>query len=86
MGFCPIERNPVRAGIVREAWGYEWSSARYHVCIRKKDGLVDSVEMLEGVGDWKEFLQSDPSEIETLHEKVRTGRPRGDDEYVHEAE
>ncbi len=25
-----IERNPVRAGMVKQAWQYEWSSARHH--------------------------------------------------------
>jgi putative transposase len=28
-----VERNPVRAKIVKSAWDYEWSSAAYHVGI-----------------------------------------------------
>ena len=26
-----VERNPVRAGLAKEAWQYAWSSAAYHV-------------------------------------------------------
>ena len=81
-----IERNPVRAGLVKEAWDYEWSSARYHVGHRKKDSLVTDVEMLGGIADWKEFLQGDPPEIAILRKKVRTGRPCGSDVFVREAE
>jgi REP-associated tyrosine transposase len=31
-----VERNPVRAKMVAQAWQYEWSSARYHVGVEEK--------------------------------------------------
>jgi hypothetical protein len=35
-----VLRNPVRAGIVRLPWRYEWSSAAFHVGEKKTDPLV----------------------------------------------
>ena len=35
-----VERNPVRAGLVVEAWGYRWSSAGHYVA-GVEDGLTD---------------------------------------------
>jgi hypothetical protein len=58
-----IERNPVRAGIVRDAWEYPWSSAAYHTGKAARDRLVESDDMLrELVGDWKSYLQEDDQE------------------------
>jgi putative transposase len=34
------ELNPVRAGIVRKAWAYQWSSASFHTGRRKMDPVV----------------------------------------------
>lgn len=81
-----VERNPVRAGLVKEPWEYEWSSAKYRVGIRKKDRLVDDVELLGVVENWEEFLGRDPLEIELLRKKVRTGRPYGSEEFIHKVE
>lgn len=36
-----IERNPVRAGLVKQAWEYRWSSARHYVR-GEEDGLTDT--------------------------------------------
>lgn len=35
-----IERNPVRAGLVKKAWDYKWSSAGFYVKGRQ-DGVTD---------------------------------------------
>lgn len=42
-----IERNPVRAGIVRYAWEYSWSSAAYHAGKTDQDRIVESDDMLK---------------------------------------
>ena len=34
-----VELNPVRAGIVKKAWAYPWSSASFHTGWRKTDPL-----------------------------------------------
>ena len=36
-----VELNPVRAGIVRRAWHYPWSSAAGHCGVRDDDPVVD---------------------------------------------
>ena len=40
-----VERNPVRAGMVVEAWAYRWSSAAHYVK-GMEDGLTDQNEYL----------------------------------------
>jgi putative transposase len=53
-----VERNPVRAGVVKMAWEYGWSSAGYHVGRRKTDPLVRAAEELAGIRDWRELLRA----------------------------
>ena len=36
-----VERNPVRARVVRRAWRYPWSSAAAHVGETRSDDLID---------------------------------------------
>ena len=77
-----VERNPVRAQMVTEAWQYEWSSARYHVGKIHKDKLVEGTEWIERGNGWKEFLSIDPEEIEFMRKQFRTGRPCGDEKFM----
>jgi putative transposase len=81
-----VERNPVRAGLVQRAWEYGWSSARYHVGRRKTDPILCDAEELEGIGNWRELLRSDPAELSLLRERSRTGRPCGSEEFIRRAE
>jgi len=81
-----VARNPVRVGLAKEAWDYRWSSAAYHVGLRKSDPLVKGHELLDMVSDWKALFRRDPEEMALLREKVRTGRPCGDAEFVARAE
>jgi putative transposase len=46
-----IERNPVRAGIVDDAWDYEWSSAAAYV-LGSSDGLTD-LDVYIGADRWQ---------------------------------
>ena len=56
-------KTPVRAGIVRDAWEYSWSSAAYHAGKTDQDRLVESDDMLrELIGDWKSYLRDDDQE------------------------
>ena len=81
-----VERNPVRAGLVHRAWEYGWSSARYHVGLRKTDPILSDAEELAGIRDWRELLSSDPAELATLRQMSRTGRPCGSGEFIRWAE
>lgn len=81
-----ILRNPVRAGLVREATAYRWSSTRWSLGLVKTDPLVDDLGPLSDIADWGDLLRSDPTQIDTLREHTRSGRPCGDDDFVFSAE
>ena len=78
-----VERNPVRARLVRQAWGYEWSSAAAHT------GEADASELLDLAawqrqwkpGRWRKALQArDDEEVAGLiRASTHTGRPLATD-------
>jgi len=83
-----VEMNPVRAGLAREAWDYEWSSASAHINGRD-DGLVEVSGLREVIGsDWKEFLSAGlkDDELDVLRLHGRTGRPLGTESFVRKLE
>lgn len=79
-----IEQNPVRAGLVKRAEAYRWSSAAAH-CGLRQDPLV-SAALPEGVTPraWRTRLNQPLGEvdIEQLTSRTRAGLPCGDDDYV----
>lgn len=78
-----IELNPVRAGMVRYAWEYQWSSARFHMGIIETDPLVKDQTLLGLVVDWEDFLfMEDIASSDRLRLATRTGRPTGGEEFV----
>lgn len=78
-----IERNPVRAGLVKNAEEYIWSSARAHV-YRIRDPLVSENPPNFHIADWVEFLRQrdEPSAIRAIGHHARTGRPLGDEVFL----
>lgn len=79
-----IETNPVRAGQVRCAWDYEWSSARHH-CLAGPDPLLNEPDWLkEKLGtDYKEYLSGDAGTVsEEIRQATATGRPLGSASFV----
>ncbi len=78
------ERNPVRAGIVEQAWDYSWSSARRHCgWLSAHDLLSGSLEKNVPGGDWQVFLQNeDDPGVAVLRKNTRTGRPCGTAEFI----
>jgi len=80
-----VERNPVRAGLVRRAEDYPWSSAPAH-CERRFDAILAPTRPFPGVMErWAEWLRDeheDAGEIETLRRNSRTGRPTGSAGFV----
>lgn len=80
-----VERNPVRAGIVRRPWDYRWSSARWHVGEVHTDPLIHGDECLRGlISDWKEYLRSteDEQEVRSIELETPLSRPLGDERFV----
>lgn len=82
-----IERNPVRAGIVKNAWDYSWSSAKAHV-YRQKDSLLEDNFVLSEINNWKSYLLEEEEQALTrlLKLHANTGRPLGDNNFIKQIE
>ncbi len=78
-----IERNPVRAKIVENAWDYPWSSARAHV-FKQKDPLLDDNFLDSQIIDWKLFLSEEDRQanVNLFKVHINTGRPLGDSQFI----
>jgi putative transposase len=82
-----IELNPVRAGLVKNAWDWPWSSAQAHVNGEDNTGLL-SVNLWSkrfNGAQWKEFLQEGTEteeELRQIRRSTRTGRPLGSEEFI----
>jgi putative transposase len=78
-----VELNPVRAGLVKVAGDYPWSSAAAHIsgC---DDRLVKTSPRLEMVDDWRKFLSEKltNTELDRIRFHERTGRPLGSKEFI----
>lgn len=80
-----IERNPVRAKIVRVPWSYTWSSAAYHVGHKSSDPLVTDYHALrERISNWKEYLlePEEETQLKNLRRDSLSGRPLGDNRFI----
>ncbi|OVE73586.1 transposase [bacterium B13(2017)] len=82
-----IERNPVRAGMLRKAEDYPWSSANAHVN-GKLDKILSDNFMISKINNWKEYLSDldNPSETELVAKHMTTGRPLGDETFIEKIE
>jgi putative transposase len=77
-----IERNPVRAKMCKQAWNYEFSSAKYHVGSIKTDPLLTDKTWHHSPKEWKELLREEAKEIELIRRSTKTGRPSGNEEFI----
>lgn len=77
-----VERNPVRAGLVRRAEDYSWSSAKAHV-LRTKDPLLSENFQIAEIADWAAYLAEDDSkDREIIVHHTLIGRPLGDETFI----
>lgn len=83
-----IERNPVRAELVRRAEEWKWSSARAHISDVTDELLSEDTMFLGLVNDWREFINEpdDMEVVEILRKSTRTGRPLGNKGFVTQIE
>jgi putative transposase len=82
-----VERNPVRAHLLRAPWRYRWSSAAAHC-----GDADDPFELLDlsawrrrwSPEDWRAILRDrdDPDLIDTFRRSTLTGRPLGGDRFI----
>ena len=80
-----IERNPVKAGMVKNAWDYKWSSARLHMDKVESDPLVSGDKMLRNlIGDWGTYLRQEDDEayVDVLRREVIVSRPAGSESFI----
>jgi putative transposase len=82
-----VELNPVRAGLVQNAWDWPWSSARAHVTGIDESGLLD-MDTWRSRFDcdrWRAYLEegrNSDREYDEMRKATRTGRPLGDDDFI----
>ena len=80
-----VERNPVRAGMVRQAAAYSWSSALAHVSKADRLGILDMEWWrAEAPPDWEESIDAPGADAAILRRCTYAGRPFGDDAFVSE--
>jgi putative transposase len=88
--LCYVEGNPVRAGLVRQAWGYPWSSATAHTGGVDASGLLDPAEWagLWAPGKWRTELRSpqDAQSVSRIRLSTHRGRPLGSDSFLSKLE
>ena len=82
------ENNPVRAKIVKNAWEYEWSSAKDHAGYRNNKPLIElgkykTIEKKE----WKDYLREDDPEMAAdIRLKTNRGLVIGTDKCIKKLE
>ena len=86
-----VERNPVRAGMVKFAEDYFWSSAAAHCGLREDRLLADRnshFEVFEGVQNWSEWLgeEEDDRQLKTLRSNIQQNLPCGSDQFIENLE
>jgi putative transposase len=85
-----VEKNPVRARLVKKAWNWKWSSAGFHTGRSKEIiGLGDIKEVVDlGVEGWEEYLEGDEirEEVEKIRKNTMLGRPMGSSRFIEELE
>ncbi len=79
-----VENNPVRAGIVKNAADYRWSSASAHVEGKVDAVLADDCYLIERIKDWAAYLKAvdDTELVEAIRQSTKTGRPCGDSAFA----
>jgi putative transposase len=79
-----IETNPVRAGMAKQAWDYEWSSARLHVLGTPDAVVAETIEVVREMDrEYRRFLhQTDHQEQEKIRLATATGRPLGGESFL----
>ena len=85
-----VEQNPVRAGIIRTPWQYDWSSAAVHCGIKQAPSMLDLArwQQMSTPTEWKRLMsQMQPeSAVQAIRNHTYTGRPLGNERFVASAE
>ncbi len=79
-----VERNPIRAGLVRHAEDYRWSSAAAHCGLRSDRLLSNDLPVIGAVENWSSWLAIPnlSEHDQKIRERTESGYPCGSDEFV----
>jgi putative transposase len=84
-----VAQNPVRAGLVKRAIDWPWSSAGAHI-ERRDDALVTVAPLLERYADLSELIDAATEADEAAWARLRrgesTGRPVGSEQWLTQLE
>ncbi len=82
-----VARNPVRAGLVKRAQDWPWSSARAHLEGRD-DGITTLSPVRERFPRFEELIEAapPPAVLERLRRAESIGRPLGGEVFISELE
>jgi putative transposase len=82
-----VERNPVRAGLVRRVWTYAWSSAAAHV--EERADASGLLELASWAREWTParwraqlVAPEDDALVQRVRQHLRTGRPLATDRWL----
>ncbi len=83
-----VERNPVRAHMVRSAEDYVWSSAVTHLGGPNPLGLISMKEWSArwSFEEWAQVIRTGDDQIAAIREATHTGRPLGSEAFTHSLE
>ena len=87
-GIRYVEKNPVRARMVKKAWDYGWSSARQHMGLDNQNriGLSKKCRYLKQE-EWKDYLQENDADMDDeIRKKTVRGLVVGKDDFVSKLE
>ena len=86
-----VERNPVRAKMVRKAENYAWSSAAAHCGLRPDPVLSNQPfwhKQFASIGNWSAWLAEgdEPDKLAVLRRNVEKGLPCGSRKFIQKLE
>src|SRR3989338_1829026 len=87
-GIRYVERNPVRAKMVKKAWEYEWSSARDHA---GEEGIsripLEKNSFYQDGQQWREYLSDEDDEmVKEMRLKTQRGLVIGAQGFIEDLE
>jgi putative transposase len=79
-----IEKNPVRAGIVKKPEDYPYSSAKAHILGKKDPLLKEPLFGKSDLNEYKSFIRSEEDKkiVEEIRKQTRLGKPLGDGGFL----
>ena len=76
-----VEQNPVKGRVVKEAWDYRWSSARWHMGLDLKSAI--NLKKIAIADNWEKYLKENDSDFQgEIKIKTRQGLIMGEEGFI----